>query len=103
MIRAYYLVAILSILNSPVVGERANGLSTFVTIESGIIEGTTNSAGDIKIFKGIPFASPPVGNLRWKAPQPAEKWKGTKKCVAFSASPMQSIPEPNSESPWSAE
>jgi para-nitrobenzyl esterase len=49
---------------------------------------------NIRIFKGIPFAAPPVGALRWKAPQPPAAWKGVKKCVAFSASPIQPKPAP---------
>ena len=48
----------------------------------------------IQIFKGIPFAAPPVGDLRWKAPQPVKPWKGVKACNAFGASPMQGEPIP---------
>ncbi len=51
-------------------------------------------SGDITIFKGIPFAAPPVGELRWKAPQPAKRWTGVLKCEKFSASPMQRKPVP---------
>lgn len=65
-----------------------------IKVEGGLIEGTTNTAGDIHIFKGIPFAAPPVGELRWKAPQPVQPWEGVKKCTAFSASPMQAKPAP---------
>ncbi|MEJ0082332.1 MAG: carboxylesterase family protein, partial [Puia sp.] len=49
---------------------------------------------NIRIFKGIPFAAPPMGDLRWKSPQPPVAWKGIKKCVAFSASPIQTKPAP---------
>ena len=49
---------------------------------------------NIRIFKGIPFAAPPIGDLRWNAPQPPAAWKGVKKCVAFSASPIQPTPHP---------
>ncbi len=72
-----------------------------VKVEGGTISGTTNPAGDIQIFKGIPFAAPPVGDLRWKAPQPVIKWTGIRKCTEFSASPMQSSPVPFG--PWSEE
>jgi para-nitrobenzyl esterase len=51
-------------------------------------------SGEISIFKGIPFAEPPVGNLRWKAPQPKKNWKGTLECKEFSASPVQRKPVP---------
>ena len=50
-----------------------------VNTNAGSVSGTTNSNGDIHIFKGIPFAAPPVGNLRWKAPQPVLPWSGIKK------------------------
>jgi para-nitrobenzyl esterase len=52
------------------------------------------SLGEINIFRGIPFASPPVGALRWKAPQPVANWSGVRKCVSFSASPVQPKPVP---------
>ena len=72
-----------------------------VAVESGFISGTTNRAGDVHIFKGIPFAAPPVGDLRWKDPQPVSKWTGIKNCYAFAASPMQNPPAPFG--PWSEE
>ena len=45
---------------------------TQVKVAQGILEGKDLSG--IKVFKGVPFAAPPVGNLRWKAPQPAAQW-----------------------------
>lgn len=50
--------------------------------------------GNINVFKGIPFAAPPVGNLRWKAPQKVQPWTGIKDCVQFGASPVQAEPIP---------
>jgi para-nitrobenzyl esterase len=70
-----------------------------IKIEGGIITGVTN--GDIQIFKGIPFAAPPVGALRWKAPQPVQSWSGVKICDKFGPSPMQGKPAPFSM--WSEE
>ncbi|HEY0740679.1 MAG TPA: carboxylesterase family protein [Chryseosolibacter sp.] len=63
-----------------------------VKIEGGRISGTRN--GDVHIFKGIPFAAPPVGELRWKAPAPVAPWSGVKACTNFSASPIQGKPTP---------
>lgn len=48
----------------------------------------------VLIFKGIPFATPPLGDLRWKAPQNPKPWTGVKKCDKFSASPYQNKPMP---------
>ena len=50
--------------------------------------------GTIQRFLGIPFAQPPVGDLRWKAPQPVSPWQGVKSCVAYGPSPMQAEPKP---------
>jgi para-nitrobenzyl esterase len=50
--------------------------------------------GNINVFKGIPFAAPPVGDLRWKAPQPIKPWSGVKDCIQFAASPVQGEPIP---------
>jgi len=61
-------------------------------IENGLISGVKK--GDVSIFKGVPFAAPPVGDLRWKAPQPVTNWSGTRACENFSASPMQGKPVP---------
>jgi para-nitrobenzyl esterase len=62
--------------------------------EAGEVSGVRESDGEITAFKGIPFAAPPVGNLRWKAPQPAKHWSGVRKCDAFGPSPMQAKPTP---------
>lgn len=62
------------------------------TTENGSVSGY--KTGDICIYKGIPFAAPPVGDLRWKAPQPVKNWAGVLKCDKFSASPMQRKPVP---------
>jgi para-nitrobenzyl esterase len=65
-----------------------------VQTSNGKIQGRANMENTVRIFKGIPFAAAPVGDLRWKAPQPVQNWKGIKQCNAFSASPMQNKPQP---------
>ena len=49
---------------------------TKVQTADGILEGKDLSG--ITVFKGVPFAAPPVGDLRWKAPQPVQKWEGVR-------------------------
>lgn len=75
-------------------------LSTVKT-EAGLVSGTKNTEGNIQIFRGIPFAAPPLEELRWKAPQPVKPWTGVKKCDSFGPSPMQAKPAPFSM--WSEE
>lgn len=58
-----------------------------VTVAEGTLEGIDSSG--VKIFKGVPFAQPPVGNLRWKAPQPKEHWTGVRAAKEFGANPIQ--------------
>lgn len=58
-----------------------------VTVANGTLEGTHSSG--IRIFKGVPFAKPPVGELRWKEPQPAQNWTGIRKADNFGPRAMQ--------------
>ena len=59
--------------------------------EGGLVRG--QAAGDtyVSVFKGIPFAAPPVGKNRWRVPQPVEPWEGVKNCYEFAPSPMQNV------------
>jgi len=57
-----------------------------VKIDTGALSGTTGSEqASVRMFKGIPFAAPPLGENRWRAPQPAAKWDGVRKADAFGA------------------
>lgn len=68
----------------PMMGTMAQ---TQVKTAEGILEGKDLSG--IKVFKGVPFAAPPVGNLRWKAPQPAKHWDGVREAKEYGPNPMQ--------------
>ena len=52
---------------------------------------------NVTVYKGIPFAAPPVGDFRWKAPQPVVAWEGIKECKEFGPNPMQGNGEGCSE------
>ncbi|MBV8902326.1 MAG: carboxylesterase family protein, partial [Acidobacteriia bacterium] len=54
----------------------ATGDVPVVHLESGIISGISGSAPEVRVYKGIPYAAPPVALLRWRAPQPAAHWDG---------------------------
>ena len=60
-----------------------------VKIENGTIEGVRTTGSPILTFKGIPYAQPPVGALRWKEPQPVKNWKGVLKADHFGHNAMQ--------------
>lgn len=70
-------------------------LSTLVETDAGTIEGTIENG--IKVFKGVPFAAPPVGDLRWKAPQPVVPWDGVRKTDKFGPACPQPQNLPQSE------
>jgi len=56
-----------------------------VKIDSGLVAGTASGQPTVRVFKGIPFAAPPLGDNRWKAPQPVARWDGVRKADAFGA------------------
>jgi para-nitrobenzyl esterase len=69
-------------------------LTGVINVDGGMISGVKSTTGDVVSFKGIPFAASPVGELRWKGPQPVQHWAGIKKCDEFGPSPMQNKPVP---------
>ncbi len=60
--------------------------------EYGTVRGIEAADPRITAFKGIPFAAPPVGKNRWRAPQPAQKWEGIKECYRFAPISIQDQP-----------
>jgi opacity protein-like surface antigen len=60
-----------------------------VKVESGLVEGTSENG--LTVYRGIPFAAPPVDDLRWRAPQSAAKWDGVMRADKFGPSCMQSM------------
>lgn len=60
-----------------------------VKTKSGWLEGLPSGNQGVSVFKGIPFAAPPVGELRWKAPQPVKPWEGVRQAFKFADIAMQ--------------
>ena len=56
-------------------------------VETGDVEGVAD--GELAVYRAIPYAAPPVGDLRWKAPQPAKAWEGVRVCDKFGPWPPQ--------------
>src|ERR1700688_2501540 len=78
-----------------------------VRLDSGQISGTDGTKAGVRVYKGIPYAAPPVGELRWKPPVKPAAWKGVKAATEFApmcpqvpypaTSPYYSAPTPQSE------
>ncbi|MFZ0787599.1 MAG: carboxylesterase/lipase family protein [Candidatus Acidiferrales bacterium] len=54
-----------------------------VRVEQGLLAGANGRSPDVRVYRGVPFAAPPVGDLRWKAPQPAASWTGVRQATQF--------------------
>jgi para-nitrobenzyl esterase len=67
-----------------------------VMVESGQLQGTVQDA--VLSFKGIPYAAPAVGDLRWRPPRPAGKWRGVRKANHYGSDCMQ-LPFPSDAAP----
>ena len=72
-----------------------------VKVQGGLVSGVPGKDASVTVFKGIPYAAPPVGEFRWKAPAPAMEWKGIRKADSFGPSCMQTIVK--ERKPWTYE
>ena len=90
------------IVTSMVVGMAKPGVAIFpavthanpeytasLTIKNGDIRGVYSEDKKVEVYAGIPFAKPPVGEYRWKAPQPVDNWEGVRDCDFFGPRSMQ--------------
>ena len=61
-----------------------------VQIDTGLVRGLiVGDSDDVQLYRGIPYAAPPVGELRWRPPQPAQHWQGVRESFAFGAAAPQ--------------
>lgn len=67
-----------------------------LTVEGGQLKGVATPTKGVIVYKGIPFAAPPVGNLRWREPQPVVAWSGVKTADKYGAAAMQVAWDPQS-------
>ncbi|MEM9527679.1 MAG: carboxylesterase family protein [Bacteroidota bacterium] len=70
-------------------GQSTHAFPVQTTVKQGIIEGNYNTKTGLQTYLGVPFAEPPVGELRWREPRAVQPWTGVKETKAFSARPMQ--------------
>ncbi len=77
------LILLAAVMAMPVMAQER------VKTVNGVLEGTCEKSSAIYSFKGIPFAAPPVGDLRWKPPQPVKHWDGVRPAQKFGPRAMQ--------------
>jgi len=86
------VLTVIALVIAPQLFSQAGGVAT----ESGKLQGVTQ--GQVESFKGVPFAAPPVGDLRWRAPQPVQPWSDVRQANSYSADCMQ-VPFPSDAAP----
>lgn len=74
-----------------------------VTIETGKLQGIHGWDPRVAVFKGIPYAAPPVGELRWRSPQPPAGWEGVRRADQYGPIACQPVPGSNPEEFWTRE
>lgn len=80
-------IAVISVLTISCTSNRL--LDPTVQTQSGLVQGVANESGTVVAFKGIPYAAPPVGDLRWREPQPPQSWEGVRDAGEFCESCIQ--------------
>jgi para-nitrobenzyl esterase len=82
--RWIYLVLVLMTVSLTSLTMSAAAASGPVRVEQGLLAGTNGASPEVRVYRGIPYAAPPVGDLRWKAPQSAAPWQGVRQATEFS-------------------
>jgi len=80
---------------------RITSTVTTARVAQGQLAGIASPDGVVVAFKGVPFAAPPIGDLRWRAPRPPASWSGVRKADAYAANCMQNIVD--ARKPWTYE
>lgn len=93
-----YILSIIAVTFIFIVPRLSLGAGKPVKTQNGLVAGVQLDHG-LEVFKGIPFAAPPVGKLRWLPPQPPSSWQGVRKADAFGPPCMQP-PSPKRLGPW---
>jgi para-nitrobenzyl esterase len=92
MKKLFFIISIISIsMLSCIAGE-----NPVLKIEGGKIQGISTKTPGVYVFKGVPYAAPPIGDLRWKSPQPVIPWQGVKVADTYGPAAMQTPRQPGS-------
>ncbi|HEY1499654.1 MAG TPA: carboxylesterase family protein [Acidobacteriaceae bacterium] len=94
--KAFRVSAVFLFLLAPFLAAQGQSSIQQAKIDTGTVQGSAD--GGISAFKGMPFAAPPVGDLRWRPPQPVAKWKGIRQATQYAADCAQ-LPFPSDAAP----
>ena len=78
----------------PALNGKSSGATGIVHVEQGDLTGVVSADGKIEAYTGIPYAKPPVDELRWKEPQEPDSWEGVRACDHFAPMAMQRVHTP---------
>jgi carboxylesterase type B len=84
-----WIVLATAVLLTPCFAEMKRAART----ESGLVSGVAARDASVTVFKGIPYAEPPLGNLRWTAPRPPRSWDGVRNADHFQRCLRTNIPQ----------
>ena len=87
MKKLFTSLSILMLLSPAIFAQLNNNKAPTVKTINGTLKGTDESG--IAVFRGVPYAAPPIGNLRWREPQPAKNWSGVREADKFGPRAMQ--------------
>jgi len=89
----FFLIPVLAVITGGPVQTRQPAP---VKVEQGLLQGTYESG--LTVYKGVPFAAPPVGELRWRPPQPPPNWEGIRQADKYAPGPIQGGNPPSGKS-----
>lgn len=92
MNKTYFLLSLLTLITTSITAQQPAPIK----IEDGLVQGTFEDG--LAVYRGIPFAAPPVGDLRWRAPQPIKKWDTILQAKNFAPGPIQGWMPPSGKS-----
>ena len=92
MTPAFTRLTLVAIALTAVMPHRGSAPPARVTIDTGTLEGDVDATTGVSVFRGIPYAAPPVGALRWKPPQAAARWTGVRSAKQLGHNCMQGQP-----------
>lgn len=105
VLKSLKLLLVVTLSSSLLAAAAFAGDGLQVKTDKGKVEGGLTADGQVRAFKGIPYAAPPVGSLRWRPPQPAAKWSGVRPAKEFGFRCVQSsgYPDMNFHDPGPSE